>query len=155
METFTCPGFQASGLASGLKPTGDRDLGLIYSETVSSAAGVFTTNKVQAGCVTVNRERLTSGRGQAVIVNSGNANCCTGDRGREDTLKMAACAGREMGISEELVLVASTGVIGEPLEIEKIEAAAPRLAAALSFTGLPDFAEAIRTTGSRNRRSQP
>ena len=146
MENKICPGFKAAGLASGVKKNGEKDLGIIYSEVTANAAGVFTTNRVQAACVGFNRERLRSGKCQAVIVNSGNANCCNGERGLTDVFKMAESAGKALGISEEFVLVASTGVIGESLPIEKIETASPQLITALTSSGMQDFAEAILTT---------
>ena len=141
-----CQGFQFAGVAAGIKKTGRKDLGLIFTSAAASAAGLFTRNRVQAAPVLLDRERIRRGSCRAVIVNSGNANCCTGTHGRQAALRMARCAAAGLNISEEQVLVASTGVIGEPLPAERIEAAAPALIRALRSEGIPDFAEAIMTT---------
>lgn len=140
------PGFVAGATAAGLKKTGDRDLGIIFSEVPAAAAGVFTTNQVQAAPVILDKERIALGRCQAVVVNSGNANACTGRQGIEDARVMARAAARVLGIAEELVLVASTGVIGKPLNVPAIEAAMPTLAQQLHPAGFHDLAEAIMTT---------
>jgi glutamate N-acetyltransferase/amino-acid N-acetyltransferase len=141
-----CRGFKAAGVAAGLKKNGNPDLGLIFSEVPATVAGVFTQNKVQAAPVRYDRERIKSGRCQAVIVNSGNANCCTGPKGIEHAAGMAQIMAARLGIAADLVLVASTGVIGEPLPIEKIDAAAPDLVQSLRPDGFSDLAEAIMTT---------
>jgi glutamate N-acetyltransferase/amino-acid N-acetyltransferase len=139
-------GFQASGVAAGLKKNGRKDLGLIYSQIPAVVSGVFTRNLVQAAPVILDRERVESGRCRAVIVNSGNANCCNGDQGMEAAVAMAKSISRRLDLADEEVLVASTGVIGEPLPIDKIEAAVPGLVDALKVDGLPDLAQAIMTT---------
>lgn len=146
MEKIMCPGFKAAGVASGIKKTGEKDLGLVFSESPASAAGVFTRNRVKAAPVLLDRERIKSGACQAVIVNSGNANCCTGDQGMRDARAMTRIAASGLGISEDLVLVASTGVIGKPLPIKKIEAAIPDLIRSASPEGISDLAVAIMTT---------
>ena len=146
MTKNTCKGFKAAGIASGLKKNGKKDLGLIYSEVSAKIAGVFTRNKVKAAPLLLNIDRIKSGIGQAVIVNSGNANCCTGDQGIQDAKAMARFAASELKISEDLVLVASTGVIGEPLPIEKIRDAVPKLTGLLKPEGINDFVKAIMTT---------
>lgn len=146
MEKIMCPGFKAAGVASGIKKTGEKDLGLVFSESPASAAGVFTRNRVKAAPVLLDRERIKSGACQAVIVNSGNANCCTGDQGMRDARAMTRIAASGLGISEDLVLVASTGVIGKPLPIKKIEAAIPDLIRSTSPEGISDLAVAIMTT---------
>ncbi len=146
METIMCSGFKAAGVASGLKKNGEKDLGLIFSTVPANVAGLFTRNKIQAAPVLLDKKRIKSGVCQAVIVNSGNANCCTGDQGMRDAAAMAKFASSGLGISEDLVLAASTGVIGEPLPVEKIEAAIPSLVKALKPEGISDFAEAIMTT---------
>jgi len=107
---------------------------------------VFTKNRVQAAHILLDRKRIKSGLCQAVVINSGNANCCTGKQGINDAKNMARLCASELGISEELVLVASTGVIGESLPINKIEAATPGLVKALASEGFYDLAEAIMTT---------
>lgn len=146
MEKVICKGFKTAGVASGLKKNGGKDLGLIYSEIPATVAGVFTKNLVQAAPVLLDRERIKSGECQAVIVNSGNANCCTGGQGMLDAIAMTRFAASSLGIPEELVLVASTGVIGQPLDIGKIEAAMPELAKDIKPDGMTNFAEAIMTT---------
>ena len=146
MTKIMCKGFKAAGIASGLKKNGEKDLGLIYSEVSAKVAGVFTRNKVKAAPLHLNIDRIKSGIGQAIIVNSGNANCCTGDQGIQDAKAMARFAASELKISEDLVLVASTGVIGEPLPIEKIKDAVPKLTGLLKPEGINDFVMAIMTT---------
>lgn len=146
MEKILCRGFSFSGVVSGLKKNSQKDLGLIYSEVPASIAGVFTKNRVQAAPVLLDRERIKKGLCQAVIANSGSANCCTGDQGMKDAISEAKLAASGLNISEELVLVASTGVIGKPLALDKIESAVPALVKSLSPSGINDFAQAIMTT---------
>ncbi len=146
MSIIPCPGFRAAGVVGGIKKNGRKDLGLIACDGPASVAGVFTRNRVQAAPVLLDRERVGSGVCRAVIVNSGNANCCTGSAGYRDAVRMARAAATGLGVPEEQVLVASTGVIGEPLPVERIERAFPSLLEALSPEGVEDFAEAIMTT---------
>ncbi len=145
-EFIQCPGFQAAGMAAGIKKNGKPDLGMIYSNVPATVAGVFTRNQVQAAPVLVSKSRMARGRAQAVVVNAGNANCCTGDQGMVDARTMAASAAAELKLTPEDVLVASTGVIGAPFPIGKIEAATPELAAALGPEGFEAFSRAIMTT---------
>jgi glutamate N-acetyltransferase/amino-acid N-acetyltransferase len=145
-EEIMCQGFQYAGLASGLKKNGQKDLGLIYSETPADVAGVFTRNEVKAAPVILDMQRIVSGTCQAVIANSGNANCCTGEKGMQDAILMARWTAKELDLPEEKVLVASTGVIGEPLSVEKIQKALPDLVDVLEPDRISDFAEAIMTT---------
>ena len=146
MEQKGCPGFQAAGVICGLKKNGQKDLGLIFSEVAANVAGVFTQNRIQAAPVQLDRKRITRGVCRALIVNSGNANCCTGDQGMRDAMHMAGFAAAGVGVAEDMVLVSSTGVIGEPLPVEKIKNAMPALIGALHGEGIHDFAEAIMTT---------
>ena len=146
METYLCNGFQAAGVAAGLKKNGARDLGLILSQRSAVAAGVFTRNRVQAAPVMLDRERIKSGKCQAVVVNSGNANCCTGESGMQNARETARLAASALGISEELVLVASTGVIGQPLPMDIIRNAIPALVQSLETDGFLTLAETIMTT---------
>ena len=146
MDILPCPGFQAAGLAAGIKKNGRSDLGLIVSDRPATVAGVFTRNRVQAAPVQVCRERVRTGACRAVVANSGNANCCTGEPGYADALRMARAVAQAVNAPEEQVLVASTGVIGEPLPVERVEQAVPELVQRLSPGGLPDFARAIMTT---------
>ena len=141
-----CQGFKFSGVASGLKKNGQKDLGLIYSETPAKVAGVFTRNQIKAAPVLLDMQRITSGTCQAVIVNRGNANCCTGAKGMQDAISMARWTAAKLGIPQEQVLVASTGVIGEPLAVEKVRTALPDLINTLDADGISLLAEAIMTT---------
>ncbi len=143
--TVTTPrGYRAAGIHCGIKA--DRpDLALIVSNVPASAAGMLTTNKMRSAPVIQNEAKLTSGRAQAMIINSGNANACTGARGVDDARAMAASAASALGILESLVLVASTGVIGRLLPIDRITAATPVLVAALGADGMA-AARAIMTT---------
>ncbi len=146
MGIIKCPGFEAAGIAAGLKKKEKKDLGLIFSKVPANVAGVFTRNRVKAAPVILDKERIKKGVCRAIIVNSGNANCCTGERGIRDAETMAALSASELGISENLVLVASTGVIGEPMPMDKIESAMPRLVSSLQPEGIPDLARSIMTT---------
>jgi len=139
-------GFQAGGVAAGLKKTGEPDFGLLYSRVPASVAGVFTQNRVQAAPVILSRERAGAGTGRAVVVNSGCANCSTGNQGMADAEAMTRMTAQALGISESSVLLASTGVIGQYLKMDKIEAAVPPLAKSLAEDGWPDLARAIMTT---------
>lgn len=139
-------GFRSWAVEAGLKKHGGLDLGLIHSEVPAAAAGVFTTNKVKAAPILVSREHITSGRARAILANAGNANACTGPRGLADARRSAAAIAGALGAAPEEVLVASTGVIGLPLDVGRIETAVPELVRGLSDRGLPCFAEAVMTT---------
>lgn len=139
-------GFRANGIYCGIKKSKKRDLALIVSEKICDAAGVFTTNKVQASCVVVNKEHLKDSRAQVIIANSGNANCMTGKAGFGNTRAMAAHAAQFLKVDKKNVLVASTGVIGKPLPIKKIVASIPELIRGLSKKGSEYAAAGILTT---------
>jgi glutamate N-acetyltransferase/amino-acid N-acetyltransferase len=140
------PGFVAGAVAAGIKKKDRKDLAIVFSQVPACAAGVFTTNEVQAAPVLLDKERIVSGRCQAIVANSGNANACTGPEGMEDAQAMARFAATALGIDEAQVLVASTGVIGQPLNVTAIKDALPGLAKHLSPQGLSDVARAIMTT---------
>ena len=140
------PGFLAAGIAAGIKKNGARDLGLLLSVKPCVAAGVFTKNRVKAAPVLVCKKRLQKGIAQAVLVNSGNANACTGKDGLNAALLTCKEAAHGLGIPEHLVLPCSTGVIGVPLPAMAIKKALPQLIKSASKKGIPDFAEAIMTT---------
>ncbi|OFX35325.1 MAG: bifunctional ornithine acetyltransferase/N-acetylglutamate synthase [Armatimonadetes bacterium RBG_16_67_12] len=143
--TVTTPkGFRTAGIHCGIKPERP-DLALILSETPAAAAGTFTQIKTRSAPVIQSEEKLRTGRAQAVVINSGNANACTGAQGAADATAMAAAAATALGIPAETVLVASTGVIGRPLPMDKITAGIPRLVEALGADGLA-AARAIMTT---------
>ncbi|MCH8208270.1 MAG: bifunctional glutamate N-acetyltransferase/amino-acid acetyltransferase ArgJ [Nitrospinae bacterium] len=145
-ETFAVPGFTASGIACGIKKKGLKDLALIVSDVPASSAGVFTQNRVVAPSVTYDQKALrSSAKFRAIIVNSGNANACTGPQGMKDCRAMAGSL-KAMGVTANEVLVASTGVIGVTLPTQKIIDALPGLAKKLSARGWGDAAEAILTT---------
>jgi len=140
------PGFLGCGISSGIKRNGKKDLGLIFSTVTAKVAGVFTTNVVKAAPVILGIERVKGGRCQAIIVNSGNANACTGKKGLEDAISTARHVANKLGIDESLVIPSSTGVIGVPLPMVKIKNAIPELISKLSEDGLLDTTEAIMTT---------
>ena len=139
-------GFLCGAVRAGFKTKGD-DLGLIYSKVPAVADGVFTQNQVQAAPVKISKAHLKQVlMSRAVIVNSGCANCCTGPQGLKDAKRMTDLTALQLGTKKEDVLVASTGVIGQPLDIKKVEKALPALVKALSGTGSSDFARSIMTT---------
>ena len=153
-QGYTVRGFKASSVPAGLKKGEREDLALIFSEMDADAAGVFTTNRVKAAPVVVSREHLRNGKARAILANSGNANACTGESGKEAARRMAELAAKAVGVKPEEVLVASTGVIGAPLDTGRIESAMPRLAQSLSKEGLPAAARAIMTTDSFEKMSR-
>lgn len=143
-------GFTTNGVLSGIKAGRTRpDTALIFSEKPCATAGVFTKNKVQAECVKLSRRHVAGGSAQAVIVNSGNANACTGEQGAQAALRMAQSAASQLHLQEGDVLVCSTGVIGQQLPVEKIEAKMADLVGGLSKEGHQLAREAIMTTDTR------
>ena len=140
------PGFRAAGIACGIKPKRARDLALIVSDVPAVVAGVTTQSTVVGAPVEQTRDKLRSASGRAVLVNAGISNVAMGARGRRDARAMARAGAAAIGCAAKDVYVASTGVIGEPLPMQKIERGVPRLAAKLSPEGLRDAADAIRTT---------
>ena len=144
-------GFKAAAVAAGLKKGGAPDMALIVSEKEASTAGVFTTNKVKAAPVLLTRKHMKSGRARAIIANAGCANACTGDPGLADAHRTADLVGEVLGTEPQRVLVASTGVIGQRLDMDKVEAAIPNLKEALIPEGIPLAAEAIMTTDSLSK----
>ncbi|MBW1702417.1 MAG: bifunctional glutamate N-acetyltransferase/amino-acid acetyltransferase ArgJ [Deltaproteobacteria bacterium] len=144
----TVQGFKASAVAAGLKKDKSLDLALIFSERESAAAGVFTNNKVKAAPVIISREHVLNGSARAIVANAGNANACTGKTGLDDARRTTGLLAEQLGIQPDEVLVASTGVIGEPLNINAISGAVPSLVKALSPDGMLLAARAIMTTDS-------
>ena len=143
--TITSPkGFLAGAIAAGIKTKGGPDLGILYSEKPCAVAGRFTKNRIKAAPVQWCQERVASGKAQAVIINAGCANACTGAQGMKDARAMAQIAARKLDIPDDSVLVASTGVIGKKLPIDLIEAGAMKME--LSATGGHELARAIMTT---------
>ena len=141
-------GFRASGLHCGIKASGKPDLSLIVSNTPASAAGVFTVNLAKAAPVYLCQDHLKSSRGSAIaiVTNSGCANACTGPQGTADAKEMAQVTAKAIGCREDHVLVASTGVIGVNLKMDKIRAGVPQAVAALATDGGAAAARAIMTT---------
>ncbi len=142
-------GFKASGLWCGIKRSGKPDLSLIVSEKKAVTAGVFTKNSVKAAPVIVTKKALKNASAQAIVTNSGNANCFTGHFGHVYARKTAELFGRLLTIPRSDVLVASTGIIGKPLPLAKIEKAAKPLVDSLSKKGGLKAARAILTTDLR------
>ncbi|WP_075097973.1 bifunctional glutamate N-acetyltransferase/amino-acid acetyltransferase ArgJ [Sandaracinus amylolyticus] len=140
------PGFRLAGISAGIKANGRPDLALIVADEPVSVAGVFTKNRVQAAPVRVAKERAKAGKARAVLVNSGNANACTGKAGLDATKRTTEAVAERLGISAKAVLPASTGVIGAVLPAETIVRGSDRLIEALSSEGGADFARAIMTT---------
>ncbi|MBI3991284.1 MAG: bifunctional glutamate N-acetyltransferase/amino-acid acetyltransferase ArgJ [Candidatus Omnitrophica bacterium] len=141
-------GFTANAVYAGIKrrSKGVLDLVLIYSECPAIAAGVFTTNKIKAAPVRLSIKNIGSGKARAIIVNSGNANCCNGKNGRKDALAMVNGVGKIMNLNPKNVLAASTGVIGRRLPIQKILRHLPELVGGLSGSGGRIAARGIMTT---------
>jgi len=143
---FKVQGFLFSGISAGIKKDGKRDLGLIYSEVPAQAAGLFTTNAVKAAPVQLDMQRMKRGLCQAIVVNSGNANACTGSQGLRDAKKVSSLIAKKLKIDERLVFPSSTGVIGSRLPMRKIEGGIPELIDQLSSGRLMKTVEAMMTT---------
>jgi glutamate N-acetyltransferase/amino-acid N-acetyltransferase len=144
-ESRPVAGFVAGGIHAGIKKRAP-DLALLVCQEPANVAAVFTQSTVVGAPVELSRARVRGGRTRGVVVNSGCSNVAMGERGRRDARAMARLAARAIGCDEELVLVASTGVIGEPLPMGPIREGLPRLAASLAPGGFAAAAEAIRTT---------
>jgi glutamate N-acetyltransferase/amino-acid N-acetyltransferase len=145
-EDFIVPGFKAGAVAAGIRYQGRPDLALIISEVPAAAAGVFTTNKVQAAPVLLSRSHLTGNRARAIVVNSGIANACTGEVGLQRAQTTAHMVAEAIGCPIHEVLVASTGVIGMDLPLEPVANYLPKLVSAVRGDGWFDAARAIMTT---------
>lgn len=151
MKTFNegvtfARGFLAQGVECGIKKVETKDLAVVYSEVPCSAAAVYTTNRVQAACIKVTQENLKNGRAQAVVVNSGNANACTGEQGIKDAQRMAEIAADALKIDPSDVLIASTGVIGVNLPMDRVENGIIEACRSLSRDGGHNACLAIMTT---------
>ncbi len=151
-QCVTAPqGFRAGTTACGIKSDGAiQDLAILASDAPCVAAGTFTTSTTKAAPVILCQQRLLNGEAQAIIVNSGNANCATGEKGLRNAYHMADLAAGELGIDTELVLCSSTGIIGRQLPIEKIESGVAKIK--LSQDAGNAFSEAIMTTDTRPKR---
>ncbi len=146
MSLIVPKGYRFSALASGIKSSGKLDLALIVSDTPADCAGAFTRNRVVAAPVQISRKNLAGGRCQAVLVNSGNANACTGAEGYQVAERTLALTATALQLPPELIAIASTGVIGVQLPFEPFESGLPRLIEDLDTDKAEDVAEAIRTT---------
>lgn len=146
-ESIVAPkGFSAAGIHCGLKHK-KKDLGIIISEVPASVAGVFTTNAIKAAPLVLTKETVYNNeKMQAIIINSGNANACTGKQGMLDAVKMQQLTADKLGITPSLVGVASTGVIGETLKMDKVEAGIAVIEAGNKLENAIDFAQSILTT---------
>ena len=147
-NNYSVPGFLASAVSAGLNKTGTLDLSLIFSQKKAVAAGVFTTNKVKAAPVLLSQERIKKSFLRAIIANTGYANACTGSQGLHDAIQTADMTSKELGISPEETVAASTGVIGAYLPCNLIEKALPNLVKNLSSNGFKSVAKALMTTDS-------
>ena len=139
-------GVKAAGISAGIKKTETKDLAIIATDAPANAAGVFTKNSVTAAPVLVCREHLSVPMAQAIVVNSGNANACTGEIGMNNAYRMTALTAEQLGIDANLVLVSSTGVIGQQLPMDKIENGIQIAVDSLNNDSSSDAAEAIMTT---------
>lgn len=139
-------GFRFSAVEAAIKKPGRLDLALIFSDYPAQVAAVYTTNKVQAAPVLISRERSKNGRCRALLVNSGNANACTGEQGMADALECGRRTAEALGLSDEELLIASTGVIGQPLPMERFKKGIQPLVDGLDHGSLDDVARAIMTT---------
>ena len=140
----TPKGFSYSGVRCGLKNKRN-DIGLVFSDRPAKAAGLFTTNQVRAACVDYSKQAMQKGTLRGVVVNSGNANCCTGEQGERDTTQMANLAAAALGIAPDDLAVGSTGVIGQLLDMAKVEKGITEAATKLGPDPRP-FMDAILTT---------
>lgn len=147
--SITTPsGYQACGIRCGIKQQG-KDLTLLVSDVPAAIAGMFTTNRIVAAPVFLCRQIVQNGMAQALIINSGNANACTGQRGLEDAQEMTDLTARSLNLESDQVLIASTGVIGVYLPMDLIRSGISRACKNLSTTGGKEAARAIMTTDTR------
>ncbi|MGW2649919.1 bifunctional glutamate N-acetyltransferase/amino-acid acetyltransferase ArgJ [Streptomyces sp. NPDC001393] len=147
MSVTAARGFTAAGVAAGIKQNGNRDLALVVNDGPRcAAAGVFTSNRVQAAPVQWSRQVLADGGIRAVVLNSGGANACTGPQGFKDTCATAERAAERLGLTATDVAVCSTGLIGVPLPMDRVLAGVDRAVTELSESGGEDAAVAVMTT---------
>ena len=139
-------GFKATGMTAGLKKSGRKDLALIYSEEKAVAAAVFTQNLVKAAPILLNMKNIKSENIQAIIINSGNANACTGEEGYQNAVRMTEIVSKELNLLPNEVLIESTGIIGVQLDMDKIEKGLKKIVNKLDTDGGYDAGEAIMTT---------
>ena len=148
-------GFKAAGVSCGVKRSGNKDLAIVVCPDGAKAAAVFTTNKIVSAAVTICKEHIRAAKINAAVINSGNANACTGKKGIKDAFAMCRQTAENIGCKSENVLVASTGIIGEFLPLDKIKLGIDEAAGSLSNSakaGL-DFAQAIMTTDTKAKQA--
>jgi glutamate N-acetyltransferase/amino-acid N-acetyltransferase len=139
-------GFLFSAVEAAIKKPGRKDLALIFSEREAVISGMFTKNNIKAAPVRLDMKLIKSGKGQAIIVNSGNANACTGKQGMKDAIEMTKMAAKRLGVKADRVYVCSTGVIGTPMPMERIRSKITELVDNLGRRTIDDVAAAIMTT---------
>ncbi len=148
-------GFEASGVACGLKASGNKDLAVVVNRgPLSSAAAVFTTNRCQANPIIWSKEAIKDQKVSAIVLNSGGANCYTGPQGFQTTHATAEALAEQLGVASSDVLVCSTGLIGEQLDRQKLLSGVTEAVQTLSATGGVAASEAIMTTDSVAKRAQ-
>ncbi len=143
-------GYRAAGVHAGLKHKA-LDFALLYSDVVANVAGVFTSNKIKGAPVKLCQELIVGGTAKAVVINSGNANACNGKQGMLDAIRMGAMTASVLGVDKSLVLVCSTGTVGVPMPMDKVEGGVGMVAEALSDDGGDMAAKAIMTTDLVNK----
>jgi len=150
-DDLTVQGFRAAAVKAGIRGKDRLDIGLVVSDRPATVAGVFTRNLVKAAPVLLDMERCRTGRAQAILVNSGIANACTGEEGMRLARLTTGMAADALDIAPELVQVCSTGIIGQQLELDCFMRGIPAAAKNLSAQGLPDVAQAIMTTDTARK----
>ncbi len=143
---ITVPGFRFAGVKCGIKESKKRDLALVFSDRPATAAAIFTTNQIKAAAVLTGMKKIRSGKIQAVVINSGNANACTGARGSRDAEEVCGLVAARLSISPGLVFPSSTGVVGVPLPMAKLRRGINQASTQLSAESFSQSAEAILTT---------
>ena len=143
---ITVPGFRFAGVKCGIKESKKRDLALVFSDRPATAAAIFTTNQIKAAAVLTGMKKIRSGKIQAVVINSGNANACTGARGSRDAEEVCGLVAARLSISPGLVFPSSTGVVGVPLPMAKLRRGINQASTQMSAESFSQSAEAILTT---------
>ncbi len=139
-------GYKASGIACGIKKNGQKDLAILCSDDIASAVGVFTTNVVKGHSLQLTMEHIKNKKAKAVLINSGNANACVGELGYDNAVDITKMTSTILNCTQEDILFNSTGVIGQPLKMDALNAGIPKMLSSLSSTGGNNAAEAIMTT---------
>ncbi len=146
MRFYIPKGFLFSTIEAAIKKPDRKDLGLIYSNSNCVMSGMFTTNKIKAAPVKLDMKKIKKGIGRAIIINSGNANACTGNQGMKDAVEIVETISNLLGINEDLVYICSTGVIGTPLPMDKIRPKILDLVKGLGNSSIEELSRAIMTT---------